>query len=219
MASSHSSLSKSRHDEAELLDATRLHLLGSAELKRKVAERCAESIVAAAGVIANAFRQGGKVLLCGNGGSAADCQHMAGELINLLTVDFARPPLPAVALTTDSSVLTACANDSGFEGVFSRQVQALGKRGDVLIGISTSGNSQNILRAVEAARSIQMHTIGLTGQGGRLKEIVDVAIAVPAEGVQHIQEAHLAIEHVLCHLIERDLFEALSVGGRHSDDH
>jgi D-sedoheptulose 7-phosphate isomerase len=202
-----------------MLDAARFHLLRSAELKRKVAEECAESIVAAVGVIANAFRQGGKVLLCGNGGSAADCQHIAGELVNFLTVDFARPPLAAVALTTDSSVLTACANDSGFEGVFSRQVQALGKRGDVLFGISTSGNSQNVLRAVETARSIQMHTIGLTGQGGRLREVVDVAIAVPAEDVQHVQEAHLAIEHVLCHLIERNLFEAVSVGGHHNDDH
>ncbi len=184
------------------------YLLASAELKRVIAQRCLESIVEAARLIARAFRSEGKLLLCGNGGSAADCQHMAGELVNRLTKEFARPALPAIALTTDTSVLTAFSNDFGFDGVFERQVQALGRSGDVLIGISTSGNSENVLRAVVTARAMEISTVALTGPMGRLREIADIAIAVPGKSAQHIQEAHLTIEHVLCHLVERDLFEA-----------
>jgi D-sedoheptulose 7-phosphate isomerase len=133
---------------------------------------------------------------------------MAGELVNRLTSDFPRPALAAVALTTDTSVLTAFANDFGFEGVFERQVQALGRRGDVLLAISTSGGSPNVVRAVAAARAIGMRTVALIGLGGRLKDLVDVAISVPSTSTQHIQEAHLTIEHLLCHLVERDLFPA-----------
>lgn len=199
-------------------DVIRDHLLASAELKREVAERCLDAILAAARLIADTFRSEGKVLLCGNGGSAADCQHMAGELVNRLTTEFARPGLPAIALTTDTSVLTAFSNDFGFDGVFERQVQALGRPGDVLIGISTSGNSTNVIRAVQAARALQLRTVALTGPKGRLKELVDVAIAVPSDSIQHIQEVHLTIEHVLCHLVERDLFEA-GGGGMKTDDH
>lgn len=183
------------------------YLLASASVKQEVAERCLDSIVAAAGLIAQTFRAQGKLLLCGNGGSAADCQHMAGELVNRLTADFPRPALPAIALTTDTSVLTAFANDFGFDGVFERQVQALGRPGDVLLGISTSGSSINVVRAVTAARDVGMRTVALTGTAGRLKELVEVAIAVPGESIQHIQEAHLTIEHLLCHLVERDLFD------------
>jgi D-sedoheptulose 7-phosphate isomerase len=186
----------------------REYLLGSAAVKREVAERCLDAIVAAAHLIAQALRTEGKLLLCGNGGSAADCQHMAGELVNRLTADFPRPALPAIALTTDTSVLTAYANDFGFEGVFERQVQALGRRGDVLLAISTSGGSPNVVRAVGAARAIGMRTVALIGAGGRLKDLADVAIAVPSTSTQHIQEAHLTIEHLLCHLVERDLFPA-----------
>ena len=189
-------------------DVARDYIHASAELKREVAERCLGSIVAAARLIAHTFRSRGKLLLCGNGGSAADCQHMAGELVSRLTAEFARPALPAIALTTDTSVLTAFSNDFGFDGVFERQVQALGRPGDVLIGISTSGGSTNVIRAVGAARAVQMHTVALTGPKGRLKELVDIAIVVPSDNVQHIQEAHLTVEHVLCHLVERDLFEA-----------
>lgn len=189
-------------------DVARDYLLASADLKREVAERCLDSIVAAARLIADTFRSGGKLLLCGNGGSAADCQHMAGELVNRLTAEFARPALPAIALTTDTSVLTAFSNDVSFDGVFARQVQALGRPGDVLIGISTSGSSTNVIRAVGAARAVQMHTVALTGPKGRLRELVDSAISVPGDSIQHIQEAHLTIEHLLCHLVERDLFEA-----------
>ena len=157
--------------------------------------------------MADTFRSGGKVLLCGNGGSAADCQHMATEFVSRLSKEFERPGLPAIALTTDTSFLTAFTNDCGFEGVFARQVQALGRPGDVLIGISTSGNSPNVIRAVEAARAAKMHIIALTGNSGRLTGIVDIAIAVPSDNTQHIQEAHLGIEHLLCYLIERHLFQ------------
>ena len=189
-----------------LHNRVRAHLLESAEVKRQMVETCVDSILAAANLIADTFRSGGKVLLCGNGGSAADCQHMAAEFVNRLTMDFERPGLPAIALTTDTSFLTAFANDCGFEGVFERQVQTLGKPGDVLIGISTSGNSTNVIRSVEAARAANMRTIVLTGSGGRLAGMADVAISVPSANTQYIQEAHLAIEHILCGLVERYLF-------------
>lgn len=183
------------------------HLTESAKVKRQVAEKCLDSIVAAARLIADTFRSAGKLLLCGNGGSAADCQHMVAELVSRLTVDFERPGLPAIALTTETSFLTAFSNDVGFDGVFERQVQALGRPGDTLIGISTSGNSKNVLRAVEAAQAMNMRAVGLTGTSGRLKEIVDVAISVPSDNIQIIQEAHLTIEHILCYLVERYLFD------------
>ena len=188
------------------IDMVRAHLAESAELKRRVSEQCTESILRAANLIADTFKSGGKVLLCGNGGSAADCQHMATELLSRLTKDFERPGLPAIALTTDTSFLTAFSNDCGFEGVFERQTQALGEAGDVLIGISTSGNSPNVIRAVDAARAANMHTIALTGQGGRLEGKSNIAIAVPSTNTQCIQEAHLAIEHILCELVERHVF-------------
>ena len=188
--------------------SVRAYLLESAEVKRKVSEGCVDSIMEASQLIAHAFKTGGKVLLCGNGGSAADCQHMATELVSRLTKDFERPGLPAIALTTDTSFLTAYSNDYNYEGVFERQVQALGKPGDVLIGISTSGGSPNVLRAVESARAAGMGTVALTGRGGKLQERVDVAISVPSTDTQHIQESHLAIEHILCHLVERDVFGA-----------
>ena len=186
----------------------RSYLAESAEIKRLTADACAEAIAAAAGVITEAFRTGGKLLICGNGGSAADCQHMAAEFVSRLTKDFERPGLPAIALTTDTSFLTAYANDCGFEGVFARQVQALGRPGDVLLGISTSGNSPNVIQAVELARATGLRTVSLTGSGGRLGKLADVAIAVPSDDTQHIQETHLAIEHVLCMLVERALFGA-----------
>jgi D-sedoheptulose 7-phosphate isomerase len=193
-------------NDDEATRAAREHLRLSSALTQAVAEQCLGTIITAAGTIAEALRAGGKLLLCGNGGSAADCQHMAGELVNRLSADFPRPGLPAVALTTDTSVLTALSNDVGFEAVFARQVQALGRPGDVLLAISTSGTSPNVLRAVEAARRIPLATIALTGMRGRLNDMVDVVVAVPSEDVQHIQEAHLAIEHILCYLVERQIF-------------
>jgi phosphoheptose isomerase len=191
---------------AEKLQRIATHLLDSAEIKRQTAAKCAESIAKAADVIAGSFLSGGKVLLCGNGGSAADCQHMAAEFVSRLSKDFDRRALPAIALTTDTSFLTAFSNDCGFEGIFERQIEALGNAGDVLIGISTSGNSPNVIRAVEAARKRDLRTIALTGSSGRLTAMVDVAIAVASADTQHIQEAHLAIEHIVCELVEFTLF-------------
>lgn len=169
--------------------------------------QCAPAIQAAARLIADSFASGGKLLLCGNGGSAADCQHLAAEFTSRLTADFQRPALPAVALTTDTSFLTAFANDFAFEGVFARQVEALGKAGDVLLAISTSGNSKNVLRAIQRARKMGLATIALTGaDGGRARPLVDVAVCVPSDNTQHVQEVHLAVAHVICHLVERKLF-------------
>jgi D-sedoheptulose 7-phosphate isomerase len=182
------------------------HLLQSAEIKRQTAASCAGSIARAAEVIAAVFLSRGKLLLCGNGGSAADCQHMAAEFVSRFSKDLDRRALPAIALTTDTSFLTAFGNDCGFEGVFERQVEALGSPGDVLIAISTSGNSPNVIRAVEAARKRSMSTIALTGNGGRLSAMADVPIAVPSTNTQYIQEAHLTVEHILCELVEVILF-------------
>ena len=182
------------------------HLTESAVVKQKVADTRIDSILLAASLIADVFKSGGKLLLCGNGGSAADCQHMATELVSLLSKDFERPGLPAIALTTDTSFLTAYSNDRCFAGVFERQVQALGKPGDALIGISTSCRSTNVIRAVQAAKETRMSTIALTGSDGLLGEMANIAIQVPSNCTQYIQEAHLAIEHILCDLIERYAF-------------
>jgi len=182
------------------------HLFQSAEIKRQTAASCAGSIANAADVIAEVFLSGRKLLLCGNGGSAADCQHMATEFVSRLSKDLERRALPAIALTTDTSFLTAFGNDCGFEGIFERQIEALGSAGDILIGISTSGNSSNVIRAVEAAKKRNMHTIALTGNGGRLAATADIVIAVPSTDTQYIQEAHLAVEHILCELVEFALF-------------
>src|SRR5262245_60914407 len=190
----------------ERREAARAYLQESADLKRRVGKECDEAIMTAVDVVARTFRGGGKVLLCGNGGSAADCQHMAAEFVSRLTKEFDRPGLPAIALTTDTSFLTAFANDCGFDGVFERQVQALGRPGDVVIGISTSGNSPNVIRAVRYARTVGLQSIVLTGASGQLARLADVAIRVPSTNTQHIQEAHLAIEHLICWLVERTLF-------------
>lgn len=188
------------------LATVRTHLTGTADVLRQTFEQCAPAILAAADLVAESFRKGGKLMICGNGGSAADCQHLAAEFTSRLTIDFPRPALPALALTTDSSFLTAYANDIDFEGVFARQVEAFGKPEDVLLGISTSGGSKNVVRAVEAARTVKAKTIVLTGNRGRLREMADIAICVPSDSTQHIQETHLAIEHLVCHFVERALF-------------
>jgi len=188
-------------DARQVIDA---HFRQSAEVTLRTAEACADDIIKAAALIAESFASGGKLLICGNGGSAADAQHMAAELVGRLTREFERPGLPALALTTDSSILTAYANDFNFEGVFARQVEALGRRGDVLIGISTSGSSKNVVNAADAARRAGLRVIVLTGAGGGiLASRADVAIQVPSHVTTHVQEAHLAIEHLLCHLVER----------------
>lgn len=191
---------------AKCRDKVQKHLLESADVKKKVARECLESILAGAQLIVDTFESGGKVMICGNGGSAADSQHMAGEFVCILNKAFDRPGLPAIALTTDTSILTAHANDMGFENVFKRQVLALGKPGDLLIGISTSGNSPNIIVAAKAARSAKIRTIALTGKNGKLEKIVDVALCVPSTNTQYIQESHIAVEHILCELVEDHFF-------------
>ena len=187
-------------------DEIRDYLNGSAGLLSRVAGACGEDIDRAAAVIVDAFRGGGKLLLCGNGGSAADCQHMAAELVSRFSATIDRPPLPAIALTTDTSILTAYANDCGYEGVFARQVRAHGRRGDALLAVSTSGNSANVIAAARTARELGMAVIALTGAQGALHSHSDVLIAIPSSDTQHIQEAHLAVEHLLCTLIENALY-------------
>jgi len=183
------------------------HLRESADVKLKLIQTGLPPILAAAEIIAQSFRGGGKLLLCGNGGSAADCQHFAAEFVGRLTKDFQRPALPALALTTDTSFITAHSNDVAFDDIFARQVEALGKSGDVLIGITTSGNSPNVLNAIAAAKKLKMKTIALTGVGGVIVDQVDVAITVPSASTQHIQESHLAIEHIICDLVEQLLYK------------
>ena len=151
------------------------------------------------------LRDGGKILRCGNGGRAADCQHLAGEMINYLSKENPRGPLPAIALTADSSVVTSIANDSTFARVFARQVEGLGRPGDVLIGISTSGGSRNVVQAVRAARRMGMKVVVLTGSGGALAKMADCALQVPSTNTQRIQETHILLEHLLCLLSERYL--------------
>lgn len=155
------------------------------------------------GVVVQALRQGGKLLICGNGGSAADSQHLAAELVSSFMMGLDRRALPAIALTTDTSILTAYSNDFDFANVFARQVEALGDRRDVLLGISTSGSSLNVIRAVSQANDIGMATVALTGRdGGLLAASVDAAVIVPSTDTQHIQTVHLAVEHFMCATIE-----------------
>ena len=183
-------------------------LMESAEVKRRAAEACLDEIRRAVDLVATSFKNGGKLLLCGNGGSAADCQHIATEFVSSFDKNLIRPALPAISLTTDTSFLTANANDFGIEGVFARQVEALGRSGDVLIAISTSGNSANVVRAVEMAGSLKMTTIGFTGASeSKLADLADVAIQVPSDDTQHIQEAHIAIGHILCGLVEQIIYD------------
>ena len=179
----------------------------SIETKRVFFDTHAARVADAARLIVESVKAGGKLLIFGNGGSAADAQHIAAELVNRLTGD--RPPIAAIALTTDTSVLTSIANDSSFDEVFERQVRALGRAGDVALAISTSGNSPNVLRAVSAARELGIKTVALAGRnGGKLAQAVDIALVVDAESTQHIQETHITIGHILCLLIEESLFPA-----------
>ncbi len=182
-------------------------LLESSKLKKEIIENCELEIIRAIDLIVSAYKNGKKLLLVGNGGSAADCQHIATELMIRLNHQIKRPALPAIALTTDSSNLTAGGNDIGYENVFARNVEGLGNEGDVLWAISTSGNSPNIIRAIEVARSKKMHVLGLTGlTGGKMFNMCDVLIRVPSENTQRIQEGHLVVEHIICELVELELY-------------
>jgi D-sedoheptulose 7-phosphate isomerase len=176
-------------------------------LKRKIKDELSEKIIEISEILTECIKNGGKILLCGNGGSAADAQHFAGELVVRLSSDYTRPAIPAIALSSDNFVLTACANDFGFEQVFSRQIEALGKPEDVLLCISTSGNSPNLIKAIEKAREKQMKTVGLLGKdGGRMAKLADFSLVVSSQKTQRIQEVHITICHILTSLIEKALF-------------
>ena len=182
-------------------------LTQSSETKLKILKECSDDILSASELLIDAFRKGNKLLLCGNGGSAADCQHIAAELVIRLSHKIKRPALPAISLTTDTSYLTAGGNDIGFENVFARGVEGLGNIGDALIAISTSGNSENIIKAVQMAKSKVMKTIGfLGGDGGKLKSLVDHSIIIPSSNVQRIQEGHITVAHIICEIIEEELY-------------
>ena len=176
-------------------------------LKEKIkSEEFLEKIVRLADELTDCIRSGGKILLCGNGGSAADCQHIAGELVVRLNSDSRREALPAIALTVNPSVVTAAANDFGFERIFSRQVEALGRNSDCLLCITTSGNSPNLLLACEAAKKKGLKAFALLGKGGgKLKDLVDFSLIVPSDDTQRIQEVHITIGHILVLLIEKNL--------------
>lgn len=179
----------------------------SSETKLKIKDQLADEIIKAVDILVSAYKDGNKLLLCGNGGSAADCQHIATELMIRLSHHIQRPALPAIALTTDTSNLTAGGNDIGFENVFARNVEGLGILGDVLLAISTSGNSPNIIKAVEMAHSKGMKVIGfLGGSGGALKSKVDLPIVIPSANTQRIQEGHITIAHIICELVEDKLY-------------
>jgi len=176
-----------------------------AELRLKMAETISTGIAEAAEAIAEAFKAGRKLLLFGNGGSAADAQHIAAEFMNRFLIE--RPPLPAIALTTDTSVLTSIANDYAFDEIFSKQVKALGKKGDVALGITTSGSSGNVLKALRAAKKLGMITIALTGEGGKAASLADIPLQIPSRSTPRIQEAHIAVGHILCDLTDTLLFK------------
>ena len=186
-------------------DELRSTVADSLALKRDFFEKTSERVLEAGHLMVGALRAGRKILAFGNGGSAADAQHFAAELVNRFGFD--RPALPAIALTTDSSILTSVANDSDFRMVFRRQVEALGSEGDVALAISTSGNSLNVLEAVTACREKKVKTIGLAGRdGGALSDQVELCLTVPHRETSRIQEVHSMIVHLLCQIIEEELF-------------
>lgn len=183
-------------------------LIESSDVKIKIEKECKNDIIKIIDVLIKQFEEGKKLLLCGNGGSAADCQHIAAEFMIRLCHDLSRPAIPAIALTTDTSNLTAGGNDIGYENVFARNVEGLGNNGDILIGISTSGNSPNIIKAFEKAKEKGMVTIGfLGGNGGKIKSLVDYSIIIPSNSTQRIQEGHITIAHIICEAVERGLYQ------------
>jgi D-sedoheptulose 7-phosphate isomerase len=174
------------------------------EVIKKVSEACAEDIAVVGQLMVDVLAQGGTIYWCGNGGSAADSQHLAAELVGRFKGD--RRALRSAALSTDSSVLTCVANDYSYDSIFSRQIEALGRAGDLLVGISTSGNSGNVLNAFEAAKQLGLHTVGLLGKdGGKAKRMADHSIVIPSDATARIQESHILIGHTFCDLIEEGL--------------
>lgn len=185
-------------------DAIARMLKEGADIRLKMIETMTPAIAEAARAIADAFKAGGKVLLFGNGGSAADAQHIAAEFMNRFLIE--RPPLPAIALTTDTSILTSISNDYAFDEIFSKQLKALGKKGDIAVGITTSGSSPNVLRAFRVARKLGLTTIALAAEGGKIATLADIALCIPSKSTPRIQEAHIVVGHILCELTDTLLF-------------
>ena len=178
----------------------------SADIKMRFIRQNAEALTLAVQMVVEAFKAGNKILLFGNGGSAADAQHIAAEFVNRFLIE--RPPLPAIALTTDTSILTSISNDYGYADSFAKQVKALGKEGDVAVGISTSGAAANVIKGIKAAKEMGLKTVGLAGRdGGELAKVVDIALVVDSQIVPRIQEVHITIGHVLCEMVDRMLFQ------------
>ena len=179
----------------------------SVHVKSAMLAECSQHIQSAAQMMIDAAKMGNKIFWCGNGGSAADAQHMAAELMGGLR-DHARPAIASIALTTDSSFLTAWANDTDYESIFSRQIQGLGEEGDVLVAISTSGNSANVIQGIKTAKAKSMKVIVLTGKsGGKMVSKGDVTICIPSDDTQRIQEGHLLTEHILCESVEAAIMD------------
>ncbi|MGD2099811.1 MAG: D-sedoheptulose 7-phosphate isomerase [Desulfobacterales bacterium] len=176
----------------------------SIQVKRRFIEKHLEGILLAVEKMVACVRNGNKILIFGNGGSAADAQHLAAEFVNRFKIE--RPPLAAIALTTDTSILTSIGNDYRFDDIFSKQIEALAKANDIAWGISTSGNSKNILRAIEAANERNLFSIGFTGRGGALAKAANLVFAAPSDDTARIQEAHITLGHIICDLVERMLF-------------
>lgn len=190
-----------------MITTERIHQMAreSIETKKAFFDSHSDTVARAAELLIASIKAGGKVLIFGNGGSAADAQHIAAELVNRLNYD--RPPIAAIALTTDTSILTSVGNDSTFDDLFERQLRALGRQGDVALAISTSGNSPNVLRAVDAARELGITTVALAGRnGGKLAHAADISLVVDAQSTQRIQETHITIGHILCELVEDALY-------------
>ncbi len=190
-----------------MLNVIRNTIADSIAVKQKMLadEALLSTVAAVAELCIGAYRRGNRVILAGNGGSAADAQHIAAEFVSRF--EFDRPGLPAISLTTDTSMLTAIGNDYGYEQLFRRQLQANGRAGDVFIGISTSGNSRNVLMALEECRKLEITPVGLAGAGGRISELCALCIRAPSSSTPRIQEAHITIGHIICGIVESTLFE------------
>ncbi|MBP5457943.1 MAG: D-sedoheptulose 7-phosphate isomerase [Paludibacteraceae bacterium] len=189
------------------IETIKQHIEDSIQTKQRILsnEALLTQIGEAADLLIKAYQSGKKTLLAGNGGSAADAQHIAGEFVSKFYFD--RPGIPSIALTTDTSILTAVGNDYGFERLFARQIEAQGQKGDVFIGISTSGNSKNILAALEACKAKGIQTIGLTGEKKcRMDDLCDIVLKIPSADTPRIQESHIMVGHILCGLVEEALF-------------
>ncbi len=190
----------------DALNLVTQHAEAGVRLRETFFAQNAPLVVEAARALAVCLAKGGKILFCGNGGSAADAQHLAAEFVNRFVLD--RPPLAAIALTTDSSILTAISNDFGYDQIFSKQVQALAAPGDILVGISTSGNSESVIKAFEVARQNGITTFGLTGRdGGRMATLSDILVNVPEQTTALVQEIHITVGHLLCGLVDYFLFQ------------